>query len=117
MSELEQKCLGWLGGRGSEDPTSKGKPSCRKYLTAVLAQQLQFLPGPLALPLLRSHASAPLCLGFTSSFMIHKSRDRPTLLGCTARLRFSIHLSRSAADRQEKHLLPDDVVTCQTRWC
>lgn len=37
---------------------------------------------------------------------------RPTLLGCTARRRFSIHLSRSAADRQEKHLLPDDVVTC-----
>ena len=37
---------------------------------------------------------------------------RPTLLGCTARRRFSIHLSRSAADRQEKHLLPEDVVTC-----
>lgn len=34
------------------------------------------------------------------------------MLGCTARRRFSIHLSRSAADRQEKHLLPDDVVTC-----
>lgn len=33
------------------------------------------------------------------------------MLGCTARRRFSIHLSRSAADRQEKHLLPDDVVT------
>ena len=40
---------------------------------------------------------------------------RPTLLGCTARRRFSIHLSRSAADRQEKHLLPDDVVTCGGR--
>lgn len=39
----------------------------------------------------------------------------PTLLGCTARRRFSIHLSRSAADRQEKHLLPDDVVTCGGR--
>lgn len=38
---------------------------------------------------------------------------RLTLLGCTARRRFSIHLSRSAADRQEKHLLPDDVVTCE----
>lgn len=40
------------------------------------------------------------------------SGSRPTLLGCTARRRFSIHLSRSAADRHEKHLLPDDVVTC-----
>lgn len=59
----------------------------------------------------------PRHLGPTSSFMLHRSGHRPTLLGCTARLRFSIHLSLSAADRQEKHLLPDDVVTCQTRWC
>lgn len=48
MLELEQKYCGWLGGSGSEDPTSKGKPSCRKYLTAVIAQQLQLVPGPLA---------------------------------------------------------------------
>lgn len=34
-----------------------------------------------------------------------------TLFGCTARRKFSIHLSRSAAERQEKHLLPDEVVT------
>lgn len=34
-----------------------------------------------------------------------------SLLGWTARLRFSIHLSRSAAERQEKHLVPVDVVT------
>lgn len=34
-----------------------------------------------------------------------------TLLGCTALLRFSIHLSLSAAERQEKHLLPVEVVT------
>ena len=34
-----------------------------------------------------------------------------TLLGCTARLRFSIHLSLSADERQEKHLLPVEVVT------
>lgn len=37
---------------------------------------------------------------------------RFTLLGCTALLRFSIHLSRSADERQEKHLLPEEVVTC-----
>lgn len=36
-----------------------------------------------------------------------------TLLGCTALLRFSIHLSLSADERQEKHLLPEEVVT----WC
>lgn len=34
-----------------------------------------------------------------------------TLLGCTALLRFSIHLSLSADERQEKHLLPEEVVT------
>lgn len=34
-----------------------------------------------------------------------------TLLGCTALLRFSIHLSLSADERQEKHLLPVEVVT------
>ena len=34
-----------------------------------------------------------------------------TLLGCTALLRFSIHLSLSAEERQEKHLLPEEVVT------
>lgn len=50
MSELEQKCRSWIGGCGSEDPTSKGKPSCQKYLTAVIAQPLQFIPGPLASP-------------------------------------------------------------------
>lgn len=38
-----------------------------------------------------------------------------TLLGCTARLKFSIHLSLSAADRHEKHLLPVEVVTCNYR--
>lgn len=48
MLELEQKYCGWLEGSGSEDPTSKGKPSCQKYLTAVIAQQLQLVPGPLA---------------------------------------------------------------------
>lgn len=36
---------------------------------------------------------------------------RVTLFGCTARLRFSIHLSLSADERQEKHLLPEEVVT------
>lgn len=36
---------------------------------------------------------------------------RSTLLGCTALLRFSIHLSLSADERQEKHLLPEEVVT------
>jgi hypothetical protein len=34
-----------------------------------------------------------------------------TLLGWTALLRFSIHLSLSDEDRQEKHLLPVEVVT------
>lgn len=34
-----------------------------------------------------------------------------TLLGCTALLRFSIHLSLSADERQEKHLVPVEVVT------
>lgn len=34
-----------------------------------------------------------------------------TLFGCTALLRFSIHLSLSAAERHEKHLLPVEVVT------
>lgn len=34
-----------------------------------------------------------------------------TLFGCTALLRFSIHLSLSADERQEKHLLPVEVVT------
>lgn len=34
-----------------------------------------------------------------------------TLLGWMARRRFSIHLSLSAAERQEKHLLPVEVLT------
>lgn len=39
-----------------------------------------------------------------------------TLFGCTALLRFSIHLSLSADERQEKHLLPEDVVTCGDKY-
>ena len=38
-------------------------------------------------------------------------QTRSTLLGFTARCRFSIHLSLSAAERQAKHFVPDDVVT------
>ena len=34
-----------------------------------------------------------------------------TLFGFTALCRFSIHLSLSAAERQAKHFVPDDVVT------
>lgn len=36
-----------------------------------------------------------------------------TLLGLTARCRFSIHLSLSEAERQAKHLVPELVVTCR----
>lgn len=43
--------------------------------------------------------------------LVHCLVLRFTLLGCTALLRFSIHLSLSAEDRQEKHLLPKEVVT------
>lgn len=38
-----------------------------------------------------------------------------TLLGWMARRRFSIHLSLSAAERQEKHLLPVEVLTWKKR--
>lgn len=71
-------------------------------------------------PCLPAHPEIPLsasscwesALGLTSTPHALVRECTPTLLGCTARRRFSIHLSLSAADRQEKHLLPEDVVTC-----
>ncbi|TNN55826.1 hypothetical protein EYF80_033998 [Liparis tanakae] len=60
-------------------------------------------PGTVKRPLVQSLASTTHT---TSTF---STRRLLSLLGCTARRRFSIHLSLSAADRHEKHLVPVEV--------
>lgn len=53
----------------------------------------------------------PLWLDLCLAHAVCVSSTPDTLLGFTARCRFSIHLSRSAAERQAKHFVPEDVVT------
>ena len=59
------------------------------------------------------HQSNTLIVEFLSPTFCTVRPQTPglTLLGWTALLRFSIHLSLSDEDRQEKHLLPVEVVT------
>lgn len=65
-------------------------------------------------PLLNSFPTRPLDSRWPDLYLVPCTPD--TLLGFTALWRFSIHLSLSAAERQAKHFVPDDVVTWRGVW-